>query len=1016
VSQERRNWPARRTGALIVGGLAPAAAGGDVTGTLAVTLGNDTLAAAGTVTNRGTLAQTLADATSAATGTVRVSGTVSQTLGAATLAASGLVVVSGTLSRTLDATTSAASGIVTNRGTLAVTLADATLAASGTLGISGSLSQTLANATATISGTVTVSGTLSQTLGDATLASSGSVGGAVAGTLAVTLAAATSAASGTVTNRGTLAVTLADATLAASGSVLTPVTGTLAVTLEAATLAASGTAGAPAVRPPIAHNGGKLQINIGAGAIPFLNYAKMMHPWTNVSGNVWADPSELTAKGYPKSAGAKVWYTSVDVPRQSARAGNYVIKWTGTATFGWSLNTSTLVSADPGVTVTGSGAAQTYAGTNGRIVVTPAVATGTGGVEVGRITLRVISTSDLSDLVVCHTDDEARLAAGEIFQQIGLDVLRAGNFGVIRLMDSFWTNVTNVSRWSDRKPLDYFSWREHEFREALWAGTTTNSGNAFSAALAGYALEHGRLTLLRWNAAPTSGVDFTLNIGGTGAKPVVTRTGAVVSGGLMPVLNGMSSVVYDADMDWYVLAEGNSTNPYWGIQNGWPPEVAVELCNLVRARPWVTMPYLCEKDPSDYMGGWAQLFNASLGSGLVPILQNVNEMWNSGSSWPGTLYFDAKAKAIYGPSYNYLDWYSRSLSLMGQAISAVFGGDRSKYWTVVGQHTQDPFGTTAAARRLESTAYVALEGGSPAKNWITHAAMTNYWAAWYHNLKGSTEELVYAWEWKDALAARKTELIDQYVSENQSVNTNGPYGQVTVARLKVIVALWVGRYGAYDLPIIHYEGGYSPDFAVTNARSAIVGITKGAQTVITLSASDNQAVPVVGMSCLIEAGTVVGMTELNGNTYTVTAINVAARQFTLNVDSTGFGDYTSGGVAQYLDTKTPLNDFRRASKYSDHVRTLTLRNYADIEAVGALMPSEFTLTGPDAWGIADPDLYADPYTARWNAILEFGTPPVIRGRPHGDLASLYAPDTRRVNDYIAAAVIADLHRRIHALA
>lgn len=39
---------------------------------------------------------------------------------------------------------------------------------------------------------------------------------------------------------------------------------------------------------------------------------------------------------------------------------------------------------------------------------------------------------------------------------------------------------------------------------------------------------------------------------------------------------------------------------------------------------------------------------------------------------------------------------------------------------------------------------------------------------------------------------------------------------------------------------------------------------------------------------------VVGMTQLNGNTYTITVIN--ANTFTLNVDSTGFGAYVSGGT------------------------------------------------------------------------------------------------------------------------
>lgn len=98
--------------------------GGDissgVTGTLASTLGNTTLAAAGTTTVTGAIARTLANATLAAAGTTTVTGTLARTLANTTLAAAGTTTVTGTLAQTLGNTTLAASGSVGASGTIAI--------------------------------------------------------------------------------------------------------------------------------------------------------------------------------------------------------------------------------------------------------------------------------------------------------------------------------------------------------------------------------------------------------------------------------------------------------------------------------------------------------------------------------------------------------------------------------------------------------------------------------------------------------------------------------------------------------------------------------------------------------------------------------------------------------------------------------------------------------------------------------------------------------------------------------
>lgn len=82
-------------------------------------------------------------------------------------------------------------------------------------------------------------------------------------------------------------------------------------------------------------------------------------------------------------------------------------------------------------------------------------------------------------------------------------------------------------------------------------------------------------------------------------------------------------------------------------------------------------------------------------------------------------------------------------------------------------------------------------------------------------------------------------------------------------------------YGYSALPT-----GYSTTFVIT-------GITQAAQAVVTATTTYQ-----VGQT--VQISSVVGMNELNGNTYTIVA--VSATTITLNVDSTSFTAYVSGGV------------------------------------------------------------------------------------------------------------------------
>jgi hypothetical protein len=109
-----------------------------ITGTLAVTEANDTIAAVGRVAVGGTLAVTEQADTIAAAGAVRVAGTLASTEQPDTLAATGTVAALGAITGTLSAfqavQTLIATGQIRVNGGLNVTQAAQTLAATGIVG------------------------------------------------------------------------------------------------------------------------------------------------------------------------------------------------------------------------------------------------------------------------------------------------------------------------------------------------------------------------------------------------------------------------------------------------------------------------------------------------------------------------------------------------------------------------------------------------------------------------------------------------------------------------------------------------------------------------------------------------------------------------------------------------------------------------------------------------------------------------------------------------------------------
>jgi ubiquitin-activating enzyme E1-like protein len=104
-------------------------------------------------------------------------------------------------------------------------------------------------------------------------------------------------------------------------------------------------------------------------------------------------------------------------------------------------------------------------------------------------------------------------------------------------------------------------------------------------------------------------------------------------------------------------------------------------------------------------------------------------------------------------------------------------------------------------------------------------------------------------------------------------------GGANYANFGLLMAPGTAPFGYTALP-----GGYVNSFAIT-------GVTQASSAVITATTTF-----AVGQTVTIN--NVAGMTQLNGNTYTITAVSPTT--ITINVDSTGFTAYTSGGTVTSL--------------------------------------------------------------------------------------------------------------------
>lgn len=139
-----------------------------------------------------------------------------------------------------------------------------------------------------------------------------------------------------------------------------------------------------------------------------------------------------------------------------------------------------------------------------------------------------------------------------------------------------------------------------------------------------------------------------------------------------------------------------------------------------------------------------------------------------------------------------------------------------------------------------------------------------------------------------------------------------------------------------------------------------------------LSSTTFQLSATKGGAALVAGGSL-GSISAQGS-WLVIGINVGAdiTKVRIDVDSSGFSAYTSGGTATYVSGPNIINNYRNAAKSQAVLYTRTQQIYAMFTGAGGVFPSQYTISDHFTdWCAMEPDIYISGNTPAWQAIIDY---------------------------------------------
>src|SRR5205823_4515663 len=142
-------------------------------------------------------------------------------------------------------------------------------------------------------------------------------------------------------------------------------------------------------------------------------------------------------------------------------------------------------------------------------------------------------------------------------------------------------------------------------------------------------------------------------------------------------LRAYGTVVFDADLQTWMLSGGSQNGLSVDLNNGMPPEVCVQLCKEMGFHPHFSLPPHALDPATDYATSLASLCQSSGPSWMIPRFEPSNEVWNTALGFIGAQVAMNKGFAHWSTvenfGTNWDNWYGKVLSVMGQGLASVFG-------------------------------------------------------------------------------------------------------------------------------------------------------------------------------------------------------------------------------------------------------------------------------------------------------------------------------------------------------
>jgi hypothetical protein len=376
------------------------------------------------------------------------------------------------------------------------------------------------------------------------------------------------------------------------------------------------------VPPPVINdfNGGVLQANIGtpgySGDHVYLNVLKFFQGfYSPITGGVSPPPTMFTGDGYPNATFDYGTYGGSYgvgyIPTQAERAGQYKVTWDGTGTIYCPTRSS----------LTGS------LSTSGFTFMPSS----------NRISIGISAGTNVTNLKCFHVNDEGRVTAGEKYNKTFLDRWAEGGYGRMRFMDWQSGNFGAMAQWKYRKQASHICYAYFDGRPDLFAGTTTNTGDAYTITsfndpyYGTAAPVHGQTFLVKWNALATTEAP-TLRINGHGPYLIRHQSGRTIFAGATassrPGLNAIGTLIYDANFGAFLHYGQPGLNIY--IDNGMPYEEMIDLCNITGSHPHFISPTATASDgPTDVYAQLAALCQSRGASWMKPAFETNNEIFTT---------------------------------------------------------------------------------------------------------------------------------------------------------------------------------------------------------------------------------------------------------------------------------------------------------------------------------------------------------------------------------------------------